>query len=129
MANIEITNNSTSGIVIWDPVHEDAVLAAAGAATFPAGAVLGKVTATGKYVPFEPGAADGSEIPKAVLSQEVEAAGAGDLAIRPLIAGRVRAGDLVNNVGAPLTNAQLDQLRDYSIIALGTTQLAELDNQ
>jgi hypothetical protein len=46
-----------------------------------------------------------------------------------VIAGRVRAGDLVNNVDAALTAVQLDQLRDYSIIALGTTQLAELDNQ
>ena len=129
MANIEITTNKTRGIVLWDPVHEDAIATFAGAETWPAGAVLGKVTATGKYVRFAPGAADGSEIPLAVLSQDVEAAGAGDVAIRPVIAGRVRAGDLVNNVDAALTAVQLDQLRDYSIIALGTTQLAELDNQ
>lgn len=129
MSNIEITNNSTSGVAIWDPVHEDATLTFAGAETWPAGAVLGKVTATGKYVRFNPGGADGSEIPKAVLTQEVTAAGAGDVAARPAIAGRVRAGDLVNNADAALTAAQLDQLRDYSIIALGTTQLAELDNQ
>jgi len=131
MANIEITNNKTRGIVLWEPVHEDAIATFGGAATWPAGSVLGKVTATGKYVRFAPGVAvpDGSEIPLAVLSQDVEAAGAGDVAIRPVIAGRVRAGDLVNNVGAALTAVQLDQLRDYSIIALGTTQLAELDNQ
>ena len=129
MANIEITNNSTSGVAIWEPVHEDAVATFGGAATWPAGSVLGKVTATGKYVRFAPGAADGSEIPLAVLSQDVTADAAGDVAIRPVIAGRVRAGDLVNNVDAALTAVQLDQLRDYSIIALGTTQLAELDNQ
>lgn len=129
MSNIEITTNSTSGVAIWDPVHEDATLAFGAAETWPAGAVLGKVTASGKYVRFDPGAGDGSETPKAVLTQEVTAAGAGDVAGRPAIAGRVRAGDLVNNAGAALTGAQLDQLRDYSIIALGTTQLAELDNQ
>jgi hypothetical protein len=129
MANIEITNNKTRGIVIWDPVHEDAIATFGGAATWPAGSVLGKVTATGKYVRFAPGAADGSEVPLAVLSQDVEAGAAGDVPIRPVIAGRVRAGDLVNNVDAALTGPQLDQLRDYSIIALGTTQLAELDNQ
>ena len=129
MANIEIQNNKTRGIVLWEPVHEDAVAVFGGAATWPAGSVLGKVTASGKYARFAPGAADGSEVPIAVLSQDVEAAGAGDVAIRPLIAGRVRAGDLVNNVDAALTAVQIDQLRDYSIIALGTTQLAELDNQ
>lgn len=129
MANIEITNNVTRGIAIWEPVHEDAVLTFGGAATWPAGSVLAKLTATGKYVRFTPGASDGSEIPKAVLTQSVTAAGAGDVAARPAIAGRVRAGDLVNNAGAALTAAQLDLLRDYSIIALGTTQLSQLDNQ
>jgi len=129
MANIETTNNKTRGIVLWEPVHEDAVAVFGGAATWPAGSVLGKVTASGKYARFAPGAADGSEVPIAVLSQDVEAAGAGDVPIRPVIAGRVRAGDLVNNVDAALTAVQIDQLRDYSIIALGTTQLAELDNQ
>ncbi len=129
MANIEITNNKTRGIVLWEPVHEDAVAVFGGAATWPAGSVLGKVTASGKYARFAPGAADGSEVPIAVLSQDVTADGAGDVPIRPVIAGRVRAGDLVNNVDAALTAVQIDQLRDYSIIALGTTQLAELDNQ
>lgn len=129
MANLEITNNDVTGVVIWDPVHENATLTFAGAATWPAGAVLGKVTATGKYVRFTPGAADGSEIPKAVLTQAVTADAAGDVPARPAIAGRVRAGDLVNNVDAALTDAQLDQLRVYSIIALGTTELTELDNQ
>lgn len=129
MANIEVTNNKTRGIVIWEPVHEDATATFGGAATWPAGSVLGKLTATGKYARFSPGAADGSEVPLAVLSQDVTADAAGDVAIRPVIAGRVRAGDLVNNVDAALTAVQLDQLRDYSIIALGTTQLAELDNQ
>lgn len=129
MPNIEIQNNKTRGIVLWEPVHEDAVAVFGGAATWPAGSVLGKVTASGKYARFAPGAADGSEVPIAVLSQDVEATGAGDVPIRPVIAGRVRAGDLVNNVDAALTAVQIDQLRDYSIIALGTTQLAELDNQ
>lgn len=129
MANIEITNNSTSGVAIWEPVHEDATLVFPGAETWPAGAVLGKVTASGKYARFNPGASDGSEIPKAVLTQEVTSTGAGDVAARPAIAGRLRAGDLVNNADAALTDAQLDQLRDYSIIPLSTTQLAELDNQ
>lgn len=129
MQNIEITNNDPLGIVIWDPVFEDATLTFAGAETWPAGAVLGKVTATGKYVRFDAAAVDGSEVPKAVLSQEVTAAGAGDVAGRPLISGRVRAGDLVDAADAALTGAQLDQLRDYTIIALATNQLAELDNQ
>ena len=129
MSNTEITNNSTCGVAIWDPVHEDATLLFAGAETWPAGAVLGKVTGTNKYTRFDPGASTGEEIPKAVLTQEVTAAGAGDVTARPLIAGRVRAAALVDNAGVALTAAKLDRMRDFSIIALGTTQLAELDNQ
>lgn len=129
MPNIEITTNSTNGIVLWDAVHEDAIATFSGAAVWPAGAVLGKVTATGKYVRLDDGASDGSEVPKAVLSQPVEATAAGDVPIRPLISGRVRSGDLVDSSDDALTAVALDQLRGVTIIALGTKQLAELDNQ
>jgi hypothetical protein len=127
MSNIEITNNRPTGIAIWEPLYRDATLTFDGAETWPAGAVLGRLTATGAYVRFNPSGTP--LIPKAILSHDVTAAGAGDVPSSLLIAGRVRAEDLVNNVGAALTDAELDELRNYSIIALSTTQLAELDNQ
>ena len=129
MPNIEITNNQTRGIVIWEPVFDDATLTLGAAETWPAGAILGKVTATGKYVRFATGASNGSEVPKAVLTQAVESAAAGDIAARVLINGRVRQGDIVDADDAALTAVAVDQLRDYTIIAQTTQQLAELDNQ
>lgn len=129
MPNIEITNNKTRSLALWGPVSEDATATFTAAETWPEGAVLAKLTATGNYVRFDPTASNGSQIPKAVLLQPLEAVASGNIPFRPVISGRVRAGDLVNNTGGALTAAQFDQLRDFSIIALGTTQLAELDNQ
>lgn len=127
--NIDILNHDSSGVVIRDPVFADEVLTAAGAETWPAGAVLGKVTASGKYVRFATGAVDGSEVPKAVLTQPVVFAGAGDRTERPLISGVVRLGKLVDAADAALTAAAVDQLRDFTIIPLATTQQSSYDNQ
>ena len=233
MPNLEITNNQTRGVVIWDPVFEnnlitfagiatllagtilarktvaDAVVAAAGAnagdgtvtlATVAAGAVVPlvgayvltvtaavvnggvlnlvdpngalvasdlimtvgagaatvfetaglqftvtdggtdfsagdsftlTVAADGKLVPYAIAGAGGAQIPNSVLLNELTSTGAGDLPDRPIIAGRVRRGDLVIDAdgdASNLTDAIVDELRDIGIIALSTTQLAELDN-
>jgi hypothetical protein len=40
------------------------------------GLVLGRITATGQYAPYTPGAADGSETAAAVLFEEVDATAA-----------------------------------------------------
>ncbi len=129
MANIEITNNKTNGVAVWDPVFNDEIGVFTLDEVWPAGAVLGRVTATGKLVRFDPGAADGSETAIAVLTQECSATAAGDYPIRPAISGRVRQDQLVDSAGAALTKVALEQLRDYTIIALPTQQLSELDNQ
>lgn len=233
MPNLEITNNQTRGVVIWDPVFEnnlitfagiatllagtilarktvaDAVVAAAGAnagdgtvtlATVAAGAVVPlvgayvltvtaavvnggvlnlvdpngalvasdlimtvgagaatvfetaglqftvtdggtdfsagdsftlTVAADGKLVPYAIAGAGGAQIPNSVLLNELTSTGAGDLPDRPIIAGRVRRGDLVIDAdgdASNLTDAIVDELRGTGIIALSTTQLAELDN-
>ncbi len=129
MTNLTITNNATSGISIWNTVFEDDTLVATGAVTWLKGTLLGRITASGKLTAYESGNADGSEIPIAILFEEVVFAGAGDLADRVLISGRVRRADLVAfGVGA-LTQPEVDALRDFTMVALKTTQLAELDNQ
>jgi hypothetical protein len=54
----------------------DNVIVTVGAATtFAAGSVLGKITASGKYVLYDDGNADGSEVAAAVLYDNVENSG------------------------------------------------------
>mgnify|MGYP001115353131 CR=1 FL=1 len=129
MANLEIQNNKARSIQFWEPQFQTATAVFGGAATWPAGSVLGKITASGKYARFAPSASDGSEIPIAVLTQDLESAGAGDVKFNPLISGRVRFNDLLTNVDGAITDVHADQLRDFTIIAVKSQQLAELDNQ
>lgn len=129
MANIEITNNSTKTVVIWDPVHEDDTLLAAGAVTYAAGTVLGRITASGFLTHYASGAADGSQVPVAVLHNEQVFTGAGNRPFRPIIGGRLRRGEMVAHGVGAITVAEADQLRDYGIVTLSTTELSELDNQ
>lgn len=104
-----------------------------GATDFAAGDFFNlTVAADGKLVPYDPAGAGGTQVPSAVLTYEVVAAGAGDVAIRALIAGRVNATRLVIHVdgdGSNITAAILDQLRGRGITALPVKQLSKLDNQ
>ena len=126
---MEVTNSSASGVPIWEPVFEDNTLLAAGALTYAVGTVLGRITASGKLTHYASGSIDGSEVPIAVLTVAEVYTGAGDKAIRALVGGQVRRGDLIAHGVGALTQAEVDALRDYSITALVTTQLGELDNQ
>jgi len=51
----------------------DQVIIASGAGVLLAGAVLGKITASGKYAPLAPGATDGSEVASAILYEGCDA--------------------------------------------------------
>jgi hypothetical protein len=129
MSNLTISNRTTNGVVISGPVFVDAILTATGAETWPAGAVLARVTASGKYVRFVPAGAGGAEVPKAVLTQAVEFTVAGDRSERPAISGQVRLEDLVDNADVAITALAVEQLRDFTIIALTTHQQSAQDNQ
>ena len=133
MANLEITNNKTRGIVLWEPTFKDETVTAAGADTFAAGTILARDSASLKLVLFvKGGVTNENGIPKAVLTQDLVFAGAGDLPARPMVQGEVRTGDLIIDADGDASNidaAVLDELRDYGIVGLSTTQLAELDNQ
>lgn len=128
MATLEITNNDTRSLVVWDPVFDDDTIIDAGGETYPAGTLLGRLTASSKLTKYESGNSDGSEIPVAVLRDEIVLAAATDTAVRPIIGGRVRRGDLLH-AGSPITQLEADALRDFGIVPLTTTQIAELDNQ
>jgi hypothetical protein len=130
MSNIEIQNNDTNGIVIWEPVYVNETLTAAGAVTWVPGTLLGRITASGKLTAYDSGAGDGSEVIKAVLAETIEFTGAGDKPTKAIEGGQLRRADMIEHgVGTPITNAQADQLRDYGIVVLVTNELAQLDNQ
>lgn len=131
MANIEKTNQSPFKYLLRGDRFEAAVFTAGGANTYPAGLVLGRITATGKLIPYASGAVDGSEVPSAVLHEEIVATGGGDHSTRVLIVGETREGDTkVWNAGTPIamTGAERDLLRAAGVAAVTVAQLGEFDN-
>lgn len=128
MANIEITTNDTRGIVLFDPLYAAETLTALGATTWPAGTVLGRITATSKLAPYDSGAATGVEVPKFVLTQEVVFDAAGDKTCNVLMSGQVYGDKLIEFGVGILTPAQLDELRDFTIIGRSSVELGQLDN-
>lgn len=88
------------------------------------------VTGASKMVPFNPAGVGGAQIPKAVLTYRVTAAGAGDVKIRALVKGKVIFDRLIIDVdgtNANITAAVKDQLRAYGIVAVPHAQLGAYD--
>lgn len=125
-----IANNvrDINGIVLFDAKFQNVTLQFAAAETWPAGAVLGRVTATGRYVRFNPAASDGSQVPSAILCDPVTQSASGNTPYTVLIQGEVRATDLVDSTGTALTDAARFALRDYSIIARDVHEITFRDN-
>jgi len=132
MADPVITDVDLGSVVLDGGSFADELLTFAGAGTVVAGTILARDTASTKLVPFVVGGSGGEEIPKAVLTYDVTATGAGDESIRAMVAGRVKKERLVIDADGDDSNigpAVKDQLRDYGgIIALTVEQLAQLDN-
>jgi hypothetical protein len=126
---MEALNHDPRGIVIRDDEYADETLTATGAGTYAAGTLLGRITASGKLLPWETGAGDGSETPIAILMDETVFAGAGDVGIRALINGQVRQGKLVAHNAGTITVKEIDSLRDYGILVKPVRQLDGYDNQ
>ena len=122
------TSYKVNGIRIGDAVFESVKLESAGAGVFPVGAVLAIDSTSGNFVRFNPAGADGAEIAKAVLTAEVEFTGAGVKSERVAISGKFRVNDLVDSTGTALTPLAIEQLRDYTILALKTSELSYADN-
>jgi hypothetical protein len=78
--------------------RDKATITVAATTTLPAGMVLGKITASGKFVPYNNGAGDGSEVAAAVLYGAVENEGG---------APADRVGTIIN-FGAEVRLADLD---------------------
>ncbi len=125
---ISITTRNIDGVVINNAVFLPVTLTFTAAEAWPAGAVLGRLTASGNYVRYDPTANDGSQVPSAVLTDEVSSSAAGNTPYTVMVQGEVRAQRLVIKDGTVLNDAQRFALRDYSIIARDTFQITEADN-
>jgi hypothetical protein len=133
MSNLTATNIDNGSVFIDCGEFEDGLLTFAGAGTVVEGTILAVDSTTLKYVPFvKGGITNENGIPKAVLTYDVVAAGAGDEAIRAGIEGYVRIDKLVIAADGDSSNvdkAVQDQLRDYGITPRTVSELNSFDNQ
>lgn len=132
MANITTTDIDTGSLVLRDDEHSDGLLTLAGADVIAEGTILARDSSTLKYVLFVIGGVTNENgIPKAIMPYEVESTGAGDVAIRALVSGEVNAARLIVDADGDASNVtalELDQLRDFGILALNVDQLGVHDN-
>lgn len=133
MANINITPVDTGNVILENCRFDDGLLTFAGAATAKAGTILARDSVSKKFVLFvKGGVTNENGIPKAVLTYDVTATGAGDVSIRAAVEGNLRKERLVIHADGNATNVDavvLDQLRDYGLTALSVKELGILDNQ
>jgi len=133
MPNMTVENINTGSVIISEEIFKDELLTFAGAGTVADGTILARDSVSLKLVPFvKGGATNENGIPKAVITYDVVAAGAGDIAVRALESGRVRKERLIIVADGDDSNidaAVLDQLRDYKIIGENVDELNILDNQ
>lgn len=133
MANSTITNVDIGNVVQQDADFRDELLTFGGAATVLEGTILARDSVSGKLVPFvKGGATNENGIPKAIVTYDVVAAGAGDVAIRAGVAGKYRKERLVIDADGDASNVDdvvIDQLRDYGLVPIDVQELGILDNQ
>lgn len=87
------------------------------------------VAADGTVVIYATAGAGGAQIPSMVLTYEVTTTGATTVAARALVKGEVRRERLVIDAGGTVTDAIVDQLRDYGIVAEKVNEFNIYDNQ
>lgn len=133
MANLVVTNLDQGSVILQEVEARDELLTFAGAGTIIEGTILARDSVSKNLVPFvKGGTTNQNGIPKAVISYEVTATGAGDEAIRALVSGKVRTQRLVIDADGDASNVDddvIDQLRDFSIISIDVSELNILDNQ
>ncbi len=133
MANVVITNNDLGSVILKNAEHRDEELTFAGAATVVEGTILARDSVSLKLVPYvKGGVTNENGIPKAIATNDVVAAGAGDEQMRAAVSGFFRKERLIIDAdgdGSNIDNAVLDQLRDYDLIPIDVSDNSVLDNQ
>lgn len=88
------------------------------------------VAADGKLVLYSPTGAGGAQIPTDVFTGEtVSVVDAGNVAIRSLIAGRVRKERLIVSPSTAAGEGVVEALRRVGIVAVDTQSLSQYDNE
>ena len=133
MTNPVITNCDLGSVEIRNGVFQDELLTFTGATTIVEGTLLARDSVSLKLVPYvKGGTTNENGIPKAIITYDVVADGAGDESVRPAISGEVEIERLIINAdgdGSNIDAAVLDQLRDFTIIGRNVQELSTLDNQ
>lgn len=132
MSNLTTTNVDLGNVILSDAEFRDELIMFDGAGSLAEGTILGRLTAGGNLAPFDPAGTDGEEVPVAVITYDVEATGAGNVAARVMIAGKVRQERLIideDGDDSNIDNVILDQLRNVGITPVSVRELNILDNQ
>lgn len=128
MANITNTTNVYgNAIALQRESFRDEVALFAGAGTVLRGTILGRITASAKLKAWASGSSDGSQVPCAIATYDIVAAGAGDVAARVLVGGEVNRNRLIiaaDGNGNNITAALIDQLRNVGITPIDVQDLA-----
>jgi hypothetical protein len=131
MANITITNlEAYDGIKPEDT--EQSVITGSGADSFIRGTLLGRITATGKYYPYNSGdSPSGTNVIKAILLNDVVTAAAVDYPAGIMLTGEIDEDKIMidgGTLGANITAAIKDTLRGLGIIVKSKTEFGSIDN-
>jgi len=133
MADPVITNVDLGSVIFDGGVFRDELLTFAGAGTVLEGTILARDSVSELLVPFvKGGVANENGIPKALVTFDVVATGAGDVPIRAAVGGNFRKERLVIDADGDDSNVDdvvLDELRDYGLFATDVQELNILDNQ
>jgi len=127
MANIDTTNIDEGSVVVEAKAtdFEDNLLTFAGTDAFVAGTILAR---SGQKLVLYVKTGGGANTPVAVLTYPVSRVGAGDVAIRALVGGTVNFDRLVIDNAQTVDKTVADALRNFGIVAVRVTQLANIDN-
>ena len=132
MANPEITVHDLSQYLVDGAEFELGVFTSLAAEDYPTGLVVARVTASGKWTPYNAGGSGGIEVIQGVLGTAVSATAVADHPVSVLVKGLTHdAKTLVWTGGSPvvMSAAQRDELRGVGIIAQSSDDLSGLDNQ
>ncbi len=130
---MSVTNNNLGNVILCGAIFRDELLTFTAANTVLHGTIMARDSTSGKLVPYVKGGTNNENgIPKAVMTYDVTSTVAGDVAVRSMISGSVRAPRLIIDAdgdASNIDNVVLDELRVYSIVAEDVQELRTFDNQ
>lgn len=132
------TNYDVSKIFLWDNRYENAEYnnSSYDDVTLPAGRLMGRVTTTGKIVPHNSSATDGSQYPVGILANEHVVPASTTVTLSICVAGDVATEKVVlygsDTMSTPISGKQIkDRIASdtVGIKLVSTTELTGYDNQ